>query len=167
MPADLVASGGDLGELGQREVVGVTDRPGDDVEGAVQAVRLQRVQQSQLVGVAVVEGQGHHGARRRDRRGGLRGGAELGGYVTLRPRHDAGYADTVHDARAGQLFALRATPGHDHYLRCDLCGRATALPKAEIENLLDIFVRAAGWSSVSHALELTGRCPTCEGERQP
>lgn len=88
-------------------------------------------------------------------------------YATLRLLRDAGYADTVHDSRAGQLFALRATRGHDHYLRCEICGDTTPIPSTEIETLLNTVVQRTGWSSVSHTLELTGRCPSCRSQLPP
>lgn len=55
-------------------------------------------------------------------------------YVTLRLLRDAGYADTVHDSRAGKLFSLRASPGHDHYLRCDFAAARRPSPARRSRN---------------------------------
>jgi Fur family ferric uptake transcriptional regulator len=86
-------------------------------------------------------------------------------YRHLRAMANAGEIDVVHRADGEAQYRLCATgsaatdAGHHHHLVCRICGRAVEVDGPEVEAWADRVARAAGYTDVSHTLEVFGLCP--------
>ena len=80
---------------------------------------------------------------------------------------DNGSADVVHREDGETQFRLCGSPaadstaeeGHHHHLVCRVCGRSVEVSGPEVEDWADRVAAAAGYTAVSHTVEVFGLCP--------
>lgn len=79
---------------------------------------------------------------------------------------DNGSADVVHRADGESQYRLCGDPGdahgieeHHHHVVCRVCGRSVEVSGPEVEAWAERVAREAGYTEVSHTLEVFGRCP--------
>jgi Fur family ferric uptake transcriptional regulator len=48
--------------------------------------------------------------------------------------------------------------GHHHHLVCRVCGRSVAVEGPEVERWAETVAAAAGYTQISHTVELFGLC---------
>lgn len=88
-------------------------------------------------------------------------------YRHLRVLADAGEIDVVHrpDGEAQYRLCLPAESDHHHHLVCRVCGRSVEVEGPEVETWAEQVAAAAGYTEVSHTVEVFGLCP--EHSSQP
>ncbi len=79
---------------------------------------------------------------------------------------DNGSADVVHRADGESQYRLCGDPGaaqghdeHHHHVVCRQCGRSVEVSGPEVEAWAERVAREAGYTEVSHTLEVFGLCP--------
>jgi Fur family ferric uptake transcriptional regulator len=79
---------------------------------------------------------------------------------------DNGSADVVHRADGESQYRLCGGPGdargseeHHHHVVCRVCGRSVEVSGPEVEAWAERVAREAGYTEVSHTLEVFGLCP--------
>lgn len=96
-------------------------------------------------------------------------------YRHLRVLADAGEIDVVHRADGEAQYRLcrpaqrdgAGTGDHHHHLVCRACGRAVEVDGPEVEAWAERVAAAAGYTDVTHTLEVFGLCPDCAGPSRP
>lgn len=77
---------------------------------------------------------------------------------------ELGQADVVHRADGEAQFRLcgmhdKRTDHHHHHIVCRVCGRSEEVSAPEVEAWAERVARAAGYTEVSHTVEVFGLCP--------
>ena len=81
---------------------------------------------------------------------------------------ELGSADIVHRADGEAQFRLCGTlddspaepaEHHHHHVVCRVCGRSEQVYGPEVEEWAERVARAAGYTEVTHTVEVFGRCP--------
>ncbi len=79
---------------------------------------------------------------------------------------EQGSADIVHTADGEAQFRLcgvgapaDASHTHHHHLVCRVCGRSVEVSGPDVEAWADQVAAAAGYTEISHTLEVFGLCP--------
>jgi Fur family ferric uptake transcriptional regulator len=80
---------------------------------------------------------------------------------------EQGSADVVHTADGESQYRLCGVPAgtgaptedHHHHLVCRECGRSVEVSGPEVEAWAERVAMAAGYTEVSHTLEVFGLCP--------
>jgi Fur family ferric uptake transcriptional regulator len=79
---------------------------------------------------------------------------------------DNGSADIVHRADGESQYRLCGDPAdspgteeHHHHVVCRVCGRSVEVSGPEVEAWAERVAREAGYTEVSHTLEVFGLCP--------
>ena len=81
---------------------------------------------------------------------------------------DHGSADVVHGADGESQFRLCGSAsaadgggggGHHHHVVCRVCGRSVEVSGPEVEAWAERVAATAGYTEVSHTVEVFGRCP--------
>jgi Fur family ferric uptake transcriptional regulator len=72
-------------------------------------------------------------------------------------------ADVVHRADGESQYRLCGAAaddvdGHHHHLVCRVCGRSVAVEGPEVERWAETVAAAAGYTQISHTVELFGLC---------
>jgi Fur family transcriptional regulator, ferric uptake regulator len=72
-------------------------------------------------------------------------------------------ADVVHRADGETQYRLCGAPGpdtdsHHHHLVCRVCGRSVEVAGPEVEAWAERVAAAAGYTEISHTVELFGLC---------
>ena len=84
-------------------------------------------------------------------------------YRHLKVLADAGEIDVVHrpDGEAQYRLCAVADAGdeHHHHLVCRECGRSVEVEGPEVEAWAERVAKAAGYSDITHTVEVFGRCP--------
>lgn len=91
-------------------------------------------------------------------------------YRYLNTLADQGRADVVHTADGEAQFRLcggdASTPtsgsgvvGHHHHVVCRVCGRSVEVSGPEVEAWAERVATAAGYTEITHTLEVFGLCP--------
>lgn len=100
----------------------------------------------------------------------VRGDTRIG--LTTVYRHlnalvDAGRADVVHRPDGEAQFKLCgvAEDGHHHHLVCRVCGRSEEVSGPEVEKWAEQVARQAGYTDVTHTVEVFGLCAQHSGKR--
>ena len=98
----------------------------------------------------------------------VRNGGQKVGLTTVY-RHlnllvELGRADVVHRADGEAQFRLcgsHAEPAeeHHHHVVCRVCGRSEQVSAPEVEDWAERVARAAGYTDISHTVEVFGLCP--------
>lgn len=84
---------------------------------------------------------------------------------------DLGRVDVVHTADGEARYRLcgpAGSPaedagGHHHHVVCRVCGRSVEVSGPEVEAWADRIAAAAGYTEVSHTVEVFGLCPQHSG----
>jgi Fur family ferric uptake transcriptional regulator len=77
---------------------------------------------------------------------------------------ELGRADVVHRADGEAQFRLcgaHAEPAeeHHHHVVCRVCGRSEQVSAPEVEDWAERVAQAAGYTDISHTVEVFGLCP--------
>lgn len=78
---------------------------------------------------------------------------------------DHGTVDVVHRADGEAQFRLcgaateSAESGHHHHVVCRVCGRSEEVSAPEVEAWAEAVARKAGYTDISHTVEVFGLCP--------
>jgi Fur family ferric uptake transcriptional regulator len=88
-------------------------------------------------------------------------------YRHLKALSDAGEIDVVHRPDGEAQYRLcgptdegaAAPTSHHHHLVCRVCGRAVEVDGPEVEAWAERVAKAAGYTQVSHTVEVFGLCP--------
>jgi len=99
----------------------------------------------------------------------VRGSGQKVGLTTVY-RHlnllaEAGTVDVVHRADGEAQFRLCGTAleptgrDHHHHVVCRVCGRSEEVDGPEVEEWAERVAGAAGYTDISHTVEIFGRCP--------
>jgi Fur family transcriptional regulator, ferric uptake regulator len=88
-------------------------------------------------------------------------------YRYLNTLAESGRADVVHNAEGEAQFRLcgeaavaeHSDAGHHHHIVCRVCGRSVEVSGPEVEAWAERVAAAAGYTEVTHTLEVFGRCP--------
>jgi Fur family ferric uptake transcriptional regulator len=88
-------------------------------------------------------------------------------YRHLKTLADAGDVDVVHRPDGEAQYRLcapqrptgRGDGGHHHHLVCRICGRSVEVEGPEVEQWAERVAAEAGYTQVSHTVEVFGRCP--------
>ena len=98
----------------------------------------------------------------------VRGSGQKVGLTTVY-RHlnllaELGRADVVHRADGEAQFRLCGTHDepaeeHHHHVVCRVCGRSEQVSAPEVEDWAERVARAAGYTDISHTVEVFGLCP--------
>jgi len=94
-------------------------------------------------------------------------------YRHLNMLAEQGSADVVHSAEGESQYRLCGVgtrsadePGeHHHHLVCRVCGRSVEVSGPEVEAWADRVSAAAGYTEISHTLEVFGLCPEHSARR--
>ena len=82
-------------------------------------------------------------------------------YSQLNALAEAGDIDVVRADDGEVLYRRCATDSHHHHLLCRVCGRTVEVESAEVEQWAGSVAAAAGFTDVTHTLEVRGVCPDC------
>jgi Fur family ferric uptake transcriptional regulator len=84
-----------------------------------------------------------------------------------------GSADIVHRADGETQFRLCGSAAesnredhHHHHVVCRVCGRSVEVSGPEVEEWADRVATAAGYTEISHTLEVFGLCPEHSARRK-
>lgn len=96
-------------------------------------------------------------------------------YRHLKVLADAGEIDVVHrpdgEAQYRLCFPTKtdrsAPPDHHHHLVCRVCGRAVEVDGPEVEQWAERVAKAAGYTQISHTVEVFGLCPQHSSPSRP
>ena len=88
-------------------------------------------------------------------------------YRHLKVLADAGEIDVVHRPDGEAQYRLcrpleadrAAGQDHHHHLVCRVCGRAVEVDGPEVEQWAERVAAAAGYTQISHTVEVFGLCP--------
>jgi Fur family ferric uptake transcriptional regulator len=87
-------------------------------------------------------------------------------YRHLNTLTENGSADVVHNADGQAQYRLcgvgvghDAASPHHHHLVCRVCGRSVEVSGPEVEEWADRVAAVAGYTEISHTLEVFGLCP--------
>ena len=77
---------------------------------------------------------------------------------------EGGTVDIVHLADGEAQFrlcgaALHETQSHHHHVVCRVCGRSEEVAAPEVETWAERVARVAGYTEISHTVEIFGLCP--------
>ncbi len=94
-------------------------------------------------------------------------------YRHLNQLAERGNADVVHSAEGESQYRLCGTgttaqgepAGHHHHLVCRVCGRSVEVSGPEVETWADRVAAAAGYTEISHTIEVFGLCPEHSARR--
>ncbi|MDR2347027.1 MAG: transcriptional repressor [Bifidobacteriaceae bacterium] len=72
-----------------------------------------------------------------------------------------GEVDQVRVEGAEALYRICGQRGHHHHVVCRVCGSSAPAAGPDFEAWADQVAKAAGFTQVTHSLEITGLCPAC------
>ncbi|MFL6240352.1 MAG: Fur family transcriptional regulator [Actinomycetes bacterium] len=87
-------------------------------------------------------------------------------YRHLQGLTDGGLVDALQAERGETVYRRCATTDHHHHVVCRRCGRTAEVEGPEVERWADRVASAAGYTDVSHTVEVFGVCAAC-ARRQP
>lgn len=139
----------------------------DDEGGSRPSGRLRNTRQSAAIELVLQEADGFRTAQELFDE--VRGRGHKIGLTTVY-RHlnllaEIGSADVVHRGDGEAQFRLcgpSAEPdveNHHHHLVCRVCGRSVEVSGPEVEEWADRVAAAAGYTEITHTLEVFGLCP--------
>jgi Fur family ferric uptake transcriptional regulator len=84
-------------------------------------------------------------------------------YRNLNLLAESGMADVVHRADGESQFRLCGgadrDADHHHHIVCRVCGRSVEVAGPEVEKWAERVATEAGYTQISHTVELFGLCP--------
>lgn len=123
--------------------------------------RVRATRQGAAVDAVLRQADGFRSAQ--DLHGQLRAGGDGIGLTTVY-RHlqmlaDSGVVDVVNTGDGEATYRWCGQAAHHHHLVCRACGRSVQLEGPEVETWAASVARAAGYTEVSHTVEIFGLCP--------
>ncbi len=82
-------------------------------------------------------------------------------YRHLQLLAEQGSVDVIRTAHGESAYRACAGNGHHHHLICRCCSRTVELAGPEIEQWLTRVTAKAGFTDISHTLEILGTCGSC------
>ncbi|MCU1595059.1 MAG: Fur family transcriptional regulator [Frankiales bacterium] len=82
-------------------------------------------------------------------------------YRHLTAMAESGAVDALHTSDGELVYRLCATGGHHHHVVCRSCGASVEVEGPEVEAWAAKVARKAGYTNVSHTLEVFGTCAAC------
>src|SRR3954453_22925913 len=82
-------------------------------------------------------------------------------YRHLQALSDGGLVDAWQAERGETVYRRCATTDLHHHIVCRQCGRTTEVESPEVERWADRVASAAGYTDVSHTVEVFGVCGAC------
>jgi Fur family ferric uptake transcriptional regulator len=82
-------------------------------------------------------------------------------YRHLQLLAEQGLVDVIRTPTGETGYRSCAGTEHHHHLICRTCARTVELAGPEVEAWLARVTRKAGFTDVSHTLEIVGTCPSC------
>ena len=76
----------------------------------------------------------------------------------------AGTVDAVQTAEGEMVYRLCGTDAHHHHVVCRSCGASTEVEAVEVEVWAAAVARDAGFTDVTHTVEVFGTCASCASE---
>lgn len=124
--------------------------------------RVRNTRQATLIEDALRQADGFRTARELfdevRRRGDRIGLTTVYRHLNLLAEH--GSADQVHRAGGETQYRLCGTAdSHHHHIVCRVCGRSVEVSGPEVEEWAQRVAAQAGYTEISHTLELFGLCP--------
>ena len=74
-----------------------------------------------------------------------------------------GAVDMLHSVDGEVVYRLCATSSHHHHVVCRTCGASVEVDGPEVEAWAENVARTAGYTDVTHTLEVFGTCAVCSG----
>ena len=133
------------------------------VERSLPGGRVRVTRQGEAIDAVLRSAEGFRTAQ--DLYGALRAQGSSVGLTTvyrhLKVLADAGEIDVVHrpDGEAQYRLCLPAKADHHHHLVCRVCGRSVEVEGPEVEAWAEQVATAAGYTEISHTVEVFGLCP--------
>jgi len=95
----------------------------------------------------------------------LRGRGDAVGLTTVYRHLTAlvagGAVDVLHTDDGQAVYRLCGTSAHHHHVVCRSCGASVEVAGPEVEAWAERVSRAAGYTDVTHTLEVFGTCAAC------
>lgn len=85
-------------------------------------------------------------------------------YRTLQSLTEADRVDTIRSPEGETLYRACGENKHHHHLICRECGRTQEFVLDNFETALNTMARRAGFSDLSHEIEVYGTCYRCSHE---
>jgi Fur family ferric uptake transcriptional regulator len=82
-------------------------------------------------------------------------------YRHLQLLADQGAVDVIRTAHGEAAYRSCAGSEHHHHLICRCCSRTVELEGPEVERWLSKVTAKAGFTDISHTLEILGTCSSC------
>ncbi|MDX6268497.1 MAG: Fur family transcriptional regulator, ferric uptake regulator [Frankiales bacterium] len=82
-------------------------------------------------------------------------------YRHLQLLADQGTVDVIRTAQGESAYRSCAGTEHHHHLICRCCSRTVELAGPEVERWLSQVTEKAGFTDISHTLEIHGTCSSC------
>jgi Fur family ferric uptake transcriptional regulator len=125
--------------------------------------RVRATRQGAAVEAALIAAQGFRSAQ--DLHAELRARGENVGLTTVY-RHltqlaESGAVDAVQTGDGESVYRLCASGGHHHHVVCRSCGASVEVEGPEVEAWADRVAKQAGYTTITHTLEVFGTCATC------
>ena len=154
-----------------RDSKGGEVRPDDVAPAAVQRLpgglttRVRATKQGAAVEAVLARAEGFRSAQ--DLHAELRRQGEAVGLTTVY-RHlttlaDNGTVDMLQTGVGEAVYRLCGTDRHHHHVVCRQCGASVEVDGPEVEAWAEQVAARAGYTDVSHTLEVFGTCSTCSG----
>lgn len=125
--------------------------------------RMRATRQGAAVEAALAAAEGFRSAQ--DLHSELKGRGDNVGLTTVY-RHltamaESGAVDALHTSDGELVYRLCASGGHHHHVVCRSCGASVEVEGPEVEAWAARVARKAGYTNVSHTLEVFGTCAAC------
>jgi Fur family ferric uptake transcriptional regulator len=78
---------------------------------------------------------------------------------------ERGEVDVLHTPSGETIYRQCVADAHHHHLICRFCGKTVEFEGPEIEQWTEQVARRAGFSEVSHTVEIFGTCSDCVSAR--
>jgi Fur family ferric uptake transcriptional regulator len=82
-------------------------------------------------------------------------------YRHLQALAEGGLVDALQVERGETAYRRCETTDHHHHIVCRQCGTTAEVESPEVERWADRVASAAGYSDVSHTVEVFGLCAAC------
>lgn len=87
-------------------------------------------------------------------------------YRTLQTLADNGEVDAIRTADGETVYRRCETERHHHHLVCRQCGRTVEVQGPAVERWADQVASEAGFTDVTHTVEVFGTCPACAASKE-
>lgn len=87
-------------------------------------------------------------------------------YRHLTQMVEAGTVDMLHTDAGEAVYRLCSSEDHHHHVVCRECGATVEVDGPEVERWARAVAASAGFTDVSHTIEVFGTCADCAGGRR-